>query len=417
MPLGEQGHLWPQVLPDGRSVLFTIWSAAPEWDDARIAVADLDSGDHRVVLERGAYGRYTASGHLVFWRADDLWAVQFDIDRLETIGEPVRVVENVRFDPRIGQGHFDISENGTLAYVSGGLDYFTQTLIVDRSGTTRVPAERFGPSGDVMFSADGRRVAMTLQQSGAFHIGVYDLERDLPTQLTTQDDNLLPTWMQDPNQLTYMSSAGGPYGFFTRAADGTGTATSVLGGEPENCCSAAAWSPDGMTALYSASTVNGREIRASRIDVEDSPIVLSEPGSQAEPSWSPDGRHFAYQSQQPGESNPEVYIRPFPDVDGGRVQPSLSGGWWPVWNEDGSIIYFASDEGIMAVDFEAGSDPSEMSVGQPALVLAITGVEDFDVSPDEETFVITHAPIETFATDINVVLNWFEELNELVPVQ
>ena len=70
---GEGAHLWPQILPGGEAVLFTIWTGAPSWDEAVLAVADLETGRHRVIHEGGAYGRYAASGHLVLWRAGGLW--------------------------------------------------------------------------------------------------------------------------------------------------------------------------------------------------------------------------------------------------------------------------------------------------------------------------------------------------------
>ncbi len=214
-----------------------------------------------------------------------------------------------------------------------------------------------------------------------------------------------------------MSTEGGAYGFYTRQANGTGSPSSILDGEPGNCCSAAAWSPDGTTILYLTPSGDGREIRAATTDVDGSPRpVVNEAGSQSEPRWSPDGQHFVYQSQQAGDSDPEIYVRPFPDSDSARIQVSLSGGWRPLWSGNGRAIYYASDEGIMAVDFESGPDPSAISVGQPVLALEMTGVQNFDVSRDGEMFVITRAPIETFAPDINIVLYWFEDLKERVPV-
>jgi Tol biopolymer transport system component len=214
-----------------------------------------------------------------------------------------------------------------------------------------------------------------------------------------------------------MSTEGGAYGFYTRQANGTGSPSTILDGEPGNCCSVAAWSPDGTTILYSTPSGDGREIRAATTDVDGSPRpVVNEAGGQSEPRWSPDGQHFVYQSQQTGDSDPEIYVRPFPDSDSARIQVSLSGGWEPRWSGNWRTIYYASDEGIMAVDFESGPDPSEISVGQPVLALEMTGVQNFDVSRDGEMFVITRDPIEAFATDINIVLNWFEELKERVRV-
>ena len=412
---GEVAHLWPQMLPDDQNVLFTVWSAAPVWSDAEIAVANLESGEHNVVIERGTYRRYARSGHIVFWRSGDLWAVPFDVDRLEIAGEEVRMAEGVRLDGQSGNAHFRISETGTLAYVSGGLDVFEETLIVDRFGTTLVQPERLGATGGPEFSPDGNRVALTMYLGGTYHIGVYDRERDLLRQLTTQDDNIGPSWTPDGNRLTYLSSAAGPYTFYTMSADGSGTPEIVLEGEPGVCCGQIAkWSPDDRYILFTKPGALDNDIWVGSPDSDvPAELLVDDPGDQIRPDWSPSGRHFVYQSTQ---ARKEIYIRPFPDADRRSEQVSVAGGWSPKWSWDGSTIYYASDQGIMSVPFTEGSDPAEFSLGQPTLVLEMTGVLAFDVSPDGKMFVLTREPIESFATEINVVLNWFEELKERVPV-
>ena len=411
---GEVTHLWPQVLPDGQNVLFTIWSAAPEWDDAAIAVANLESGEHRVVLERGTFGQYVSSGHFVFWRSGDLWAVPFDLDRLETTGEETRVVEGVRLYGGTGEAHFSISETGTLAYIADGLDYFQETLIVDRSGSTLVPPERFGSTGNPQFSPDGSRVALSMYRGGTFHIGVYDRERDLLRQLTTENDNFGSIWTPDGTQLTYLSTASGPYRFYSMSADGSGTPKIVLEGEPDMCCRLPKWSPDGGDILFSKPGAVDLDLWVASPQADrPATVLVADPGDQVAPGWSPDGRYFAYQSNLERE---EIYIRPFPEADSRSEQVSISGGRAPVWSRDGAAIYYASDQGIMSVSFTEGADPNAFTLGTPTLVLEMTGVWVFDVSPDGEMFVINRNPIETFATEINIVLNWFEELKERVPV-
>ncbi len=125
----ERSHLWPQILPGNRSVLFTIWSGAPSWDEAQLAVADMETGKHTVVLRGGASGRYASSGHLVFWRGNSLMAATFDPNTLTVTGEPIRVVRDVRFDLGPGRADFAISRGGTLAYVEGGEDAFAESLL------------------------------------------------------------------------------------------------------------------------------------------------------------------------------------------------------------------------------------------------------------------------------------------------
>lgn len=375
------------------------------------------TGEHRIVHEGGAFGRYASTGHLLFWRDNDLWAVGFDLELLETVGEPVRIVEHVRFDPRNGLGRFAVSETGTLAYVAGTLDYRQETILVDRSGNTIIPAEEFGPSGDLSFSPDGGRLAMTLLEGSAFQIGVYDIERRFMNRLTSSLDNLRPTWTPDGNTVTYVSNREGSYRFYSQLANGSSNAEEVPGIGSVGCCPMAQWNADGNEVLFDIEGDEGRSVWVASPDGSgDRQNVFSESGSQSFARWSPDGRHIVYESRQSGATEWQVYVRPYPGSEGGREQVSLAGGRRPVWSGDGSIIYFVTNEGIMAVDFDSGSNSSDISIGEAELVLEMTGVLEFDVSPDDTMFAIDRAPIEDFPTEIRVVTNWFEELLEEVPV-
>ena len=206
---GERSHLWPQILPGNRGVLFTIWSGAPTWDEAQLAVADMETGQHTVVLRGGTSGRYASSGHLVFWRGNALMAVPFDLDTLTVAGEPVRVVQDVRLNKGDGGADFAISEGGTLAYVKGGEDAFAESFIVDRSGQQVVRLDETVSTGHPVFSPDGTRVALTLYRGGTFGVGVFDFERGLLTPVAVTGDNLRPSWTSDGDRLTFRTHSRG----------------------------------------------------------------------------------------------------------------------------------------------------------------------------------------------------------------
>jgi eukaryotic-like serine/threonine-protein kinase len=116
---GDLSHRWPEILPDGKALLFTIWSGG-SFDNARIAVLSLETGQQRVLVEGGTFARYVLSGHLVFARADGLVAVPFDLKRLEVTGPPVSMVEGVSTSPLTGACQVSFSGDGSLAYVRGG---------------------------------------------------------------------------------------------------------------------------------------------------------------------------------------------------------------------------------------------------------------------------------------------------------
>jgi hypothetical protein len=133
---------------------------------------------------------------------------------------------------------------------------------------------------------------------------------------------------------------------------------------------------------------------------------------------------MAYQSNESGQF--EVYVRPFPDVNGGRWQVSSGGGaWWPLWSPDGQELFYVGSEGMMAVPIE--TEPT-FTQGTVDLLFDLgpywrpsegTASRRIDISPEGDRFLMLKAggrsdeTAET--TSIIVVQNWFEELKRLVP--
>ena len=168
---GEADHAFPEWLPGGRAVLFTITALTGGLDAARVAVLDLQTGTSRVLVRRqsrplrarrpGFAKRVEGGGgHLVYATAGTLRAVPFDLDRLETHGTPVAVVQDV---VTTASGDVDavVADDGTLAYVSGSMVGAARTLVwVDRQGKeTPIPAPTRGYV-QPRLSPDGTRVAV-----------------------------------------------------------------------------------------------------------------------------------------------------------------------------------------------------------------------------------------------------------------
>jgi Tol biopolymer transport system component len=142
--------------------------------------------------------------------------------------------------------------------------------------------------------------------------------------------------------------------------------------------------------------------------------LIATTANESFPAFSPDGRFIAYQSDESGVV--EIYVRPFPKIEARRELVSRSGGMAPRWSRDGAEILYVSEKGVMKVSVAYGrGGAASLSLGQPSLALEMTGLRNFDISPDGRTFAIERVPIEKAAREINVVLNWFEELKRLVP--
>ena len=92
---GEADHFWPEILPGGQAVLFTITATTGGLDQAQIAVLDLRTGTQTTLIRGGSDAHYVPSGHLVYGAAGTLRAVAFDLARLAVVGTPVPVVPQV----------------------------------------------------------------------------------------------------------------------------------------------------------------------------------------------------------------------------------------------------------------------------------------------------------------------------------
>ena len=97
---GERTHRWPDVLPGGKAVLFTIGTleSPDSYDASNIAAELLSTGERRIVIKGAAMARYCGDHHLVYSKGPALFAIPFDPDRLTTTGPPVQIVGGVERD-------------------------------------------------------------------------------------------------------------------------------------------------------------------------------------------------------------------------------------------------------------------------------------------------------------------------------
>jgi len=222
---GETSYRWPEALPGGKTVLFTIkTSDMGSFDEASVAALSLQSGTRRVLVHGGTHAVYSATGHIVYARGGALLAAPFDRDRLEVTGPPQSILEGVAVEPTSGVAHFSLSTNGTLAYAPAGPDAFDTTLVeVDRNGATRPLAEHRRIFRSPRLSPDGKRLAV---QVGAPYenVWIWDEVRDTFARLTLGGNNFLPVWTPDGRRITFTSDRYGPANLFWQAVEGGGEA-------------------------------------------------------------------------------------------------------------------------------------------------------------------------------------------------
>jgi serine/threonine-protein kinase len=443
----------PRLLPDGKNLLFTS-ALTPSRADMQIVVQSLESGDRKVLLKPGGYAYYLPTGHLLYELGDEitgnLLAVPLNLEKLEVAGGPVPILERVV--------NYAVSDSGTWIYVlqppaaaeAKGQAGPGRTLVwVDRKGREtpiQTPPRMYKYP---RISPDGTKLALTFTTDGNQDIWVWDFVRETLSRLTfDKAPDLTALWTPDGRRIAFFSSReeallrSGVGGVFWKAADGTGSAEYLVSAK-ERFVVPYSFSKDGdsiLTAEWNIAEAQTNPTSApfdigifSMKGDHAQKLLLQGKYMETQPRVSPDGRSIAYCSDESGTR--EIYVRPFPEIDKGRWQVSTNGGHTPLWSPDGRELFYltGNTDAVMAVGVE--TDPA-FRAGKPQLLfrgkyvgpLPDDGVP-WDISPDGRRFLMMKEPeikpdsspaAETAAAGprkINIVVNWFEELQQRAPAK
>ena len=418
---GEAGHLWPEMLPGGRAVLFTVAAMTGGLDAGSIGVFDLRSGRPMILLRGGRHAQYAPSGHLVYAVDGTLRAVGFDLTRLMVVGTARPIVPQVR-TTTFGAVEAALAYDGTLVYIVGGTGARTLTLVwVDRQGRETPlgapPRQYVQPR----LSPDGTRIAVRISDQDS-SIWFWDLARSTLTRGTFDAANdTYPVWTPDGRRLVFSSSQAGPMNLFSQGADGTGLVTRMT--ESPNSQTATDIAPDGTVVFTEGSTTTGQDVMALPLDRphEVHPLVRT-PHDERNGVVSPDGRWLAYEANDSGPF--QIYVRPFPAVDAGHWQVSTNGGTEPLWGRNGKeLFYVGAESALMRVAVEDGAvwtpgTPTKVFEGPYDVGTNVVMARNFDISRDDQRFLmIKSAGSEIAVPQIVVVQHFDEELKRLVPAK
>jgi eukaryotic-like serine/threonine-protein kinase len=418
----------PQMLPGGDRILFAIsqGSELDELEASRVVVHSIASGERKVVVERGRSPRYLGSGHLLYAQDSVLLAAPFDVDRLAVTGPPTPLVDGVRRSTSTGAVHFSASESGTLIYIpgpAGSLGGRVDVVIADRTGAVEslnVPA---GTWEFPRVSPDGVRVALGTSGPDQ-NIWIYDLSSAAPPRrITFQGRNRFPVWSADGRRIAYQSDREGDLGIFWQPLDGTGAPERLTRSDPGSSHVPEAWSPRGDSFLFSVVKGENKALwQFSLHHRKGEPFgnITAGAGLLIAPAFSPDGRWVAY-----GNANPEpgVYVQPVPPI--GTTYQATSGGFFPWWSRDGkSIIYIQGfgrlgSVGVVTQPNIKFGAPVTMTRGFNEKVGPTQG-KSYDVMVDGRFIglaVAGQGRAVVQGNQINVVLNWDQELKRLVPTR
>jgi serine/threonine-protein kinase len=417
---GEASYEWPEYLPDGRALLFSVmppgdWSGEEQGgiENARIAVLDLRTGQHKVLIQGGTSPHYVASGHLAYAAAGSLRVVPFDLESLEVTGTPRTVITGLAMSAT-GAANFDVARDGTLVYVHGDFDNRLSTLVwVDRHGGESdigAPPFRYRQP---RLSPDGSRVAFGTPRD----LGIWNFSSRTLLWLGV-GPALLPVWTPDGRSLIFASGRTKAT-MYSQPIDGSHPAKTLA--KSPNSQFPSTVSPDGTHLVFRE---NGASPNLMLLDLtgRGSTQPMFEKPVQGRPGaeFSSDGRLLVYQSNESGQH--EVYARSFPIVAAQSLMVSKDGGSFPVFGRSGQEIFYVSpDDTLMSVAIKrqgstfTASPPVALFKGAYLFQM----VHPFDVSVDGSRFLMmkrskSSGPTES-TRNIEIVLNWGEELKRTVP--
>ena len=405
---GERTHRWPAMLPSGH-VLFTVARAgSASFDEAEIAVASPDGRERHVVLRHASCARYAPSGHLVYMQGGSLMAVAFDAEQLEARGPGLPVADGVMTQPT-GAGYFAFSSTGCLFHVTGDAQDVKQRLVwVHSDATVESLAIEGRAIEEPRLSPDGMRVAFGLRGKSN-DIWIYDFATGALTRITHEGENFAPIWTPDGTRLTFSSNRNGPCHIFSHDL-ATRQVVELVAGDCDLV--PGSWSPDGRVLLFTEyDPGTGANIWMCTPGAAAPPRALVRShASDFGPAFAPDGRSFAYTSNESGRC--EIYLCPFPE-SGETTKVSLNGGAEPVWSAAGRLCYRSGTSVLAAEIDRAGRN----RVGAPQLLAegpyqlgAVTGLANYDSASDGRLLMIAQSAAPAQPDLLSVTVNWFDDV-------
>jgi serine/threonine-protein kinase len=433
----ESGELLqsPQVLPGGSAVLFTsLMEAGGQWDQAKIFVQPLPSGERKLLIDRGADARYLPTGHIVYFLGGDLIAVPFDVQNRQVTGRPAPVIENVRFadSGNAGSAQFSVSRTGTLIYVPSPPSTTTTAVettltVVDSDGGGTPLVLPTNPYVSVRASPDGKQLAVGTDNGTNADIWVYDLSgKTALRRLTLSGRNLYPIWSGDSKRVLFQSNRDGDLAVWWQPADGTGTADRLTKPETGDSHVPESWLPNTQTFSYRVSK-GGQDVWLYSVDEKKgAPLVAIPSSDQYDSTFSPDGRWVAYRSRGEAGRN-GIYVEPYPPT-GARYLLGVNENiaWGPTWSPDSKKVFFHRQGGGQLHYFALQTEPAMQHLQTVDIPVTqfrwSSAYRMYDVLPDGKRFVVLRNAQPNTASgapptqpEIRVVLNWFEELKKLAP--
>ena len=406
----EISHRFPCVLPDNKTVVFTVkQNNISSFDDAIIAAENIETHQRTTLVRGGTFGRYTPAGYLLYSRGESIFAVGMDPSSLKLSGNPLAVLDGGMPNPFSGTANFDIADNGTVVYTPNGPtpERYQRLQWFKPGGSTEPVLDTLRAYGRLNISPDGERLAMNIRAAND-DIWIYHMTRRSLTRLTFGGGNSdLPVWTPDGKEVLFAKEVGTKFVYFLKPWDGSGAERRVGSDLAVDPLTPPSFSPDGRWLAYPS---NG-DIWVLPMEGDQKPeLLIHTPASESWPQFSPDGRYVAYASNESGRN--EIYVVPFPKGEG-KWQVSTTGGVGPTWTADGKSLLYGSGTTVMRTDvtlrpqFDFGTSREYMHLP------STWNNQTIDFLPNGSKAIVSLQSVEApGATQVNVVIGWLGELKQ-----
>lgn len=393
----ENTHILPQLLPDKKSVLFTVQTAAQN----KLAIFSLADKTWKYIEETGNAWRgiYLESGHIVFARRNQLMGIAFDLSTLQTIGKPKLLLSDVfEMSPNT-----HISKNGTLIYLPAISRTDNQIVWVDKKGDFKPALNKKGDYNAPRISPDGSKIVVGLDND----IWVYNLESGGGIRITDSDRNELPLWTKDGNSVIYATEKDNAYKIYTKSANGTGEAE-LLHESKFRLKPYSVHPTENVLAIVASNRQGDVDLITKSLDDSSVGEISVTKFREDTPRFSPDGKWVSYFSMDSGQ--PQVYVQPWDEKDGSKIAVTTNGGMFPLWSPKGNELFYRIGSKFFSVPVSNSDNIKFGTINK--LFEGGKFLTSFDVSPDGERFLMVKDEHGTLPRQLNVVINWTEELKQ-----
>jgi len=383
----EISHRNPHALPDGKALLFMVWTG-PGSDEHRIEYLSIADGRRQLVV-RNADGPITIAGGRIIYagRQDSLLSAPWNPARPSLEGvEPQVLPFRAQLDNE-GAAAFAGSENGTFVHLLGADNRRLARIVwIDRAGKTEPLPLPERDYVSAVISPDGTRAAIH-NRGGTEEIWIFDFRTKSFTPLaTTGGSSQAPVWTMDSKSIVYRGTRKGFRNLFMRAADGSGEEqrlTTQAGGIQTPVCV----TPDGKFVVFVESGPHAKAGASDLLKValagahEITPVVATDAPETAG-QVSPDGRWIAF--DLPVNGLFEIWVKPFDSsaTSGAMRQVSRDGGTGLRWSRDGRELFYTVANGMMAVTVTGDSFSQPRLLFEGRYRVASNANTNYDIAKD-----------------------------------